>query len=61
MSAGAVTHGASKSACAEPARPYHHHADTWNSDALAALFAPGGVFDRLGTEAKSAGSASQRH
>lgn len=48
MSAAAATPEEARSACEELTRAYNHHADSWNSDALAALFTPDGVFDRLG-------------
>lgn len=36
-------------ACHELALAYGHYADTWEAEALAGLFTPDGVFDRLGT------------
>lgn len=37
-------------ACEALAYAYGHHADAWEADKLADLFAPDGVFNRLGTK-----------
>jgi len=41
---------AARSACEVLCQAYGRHADAREADALAALFVPDGVFDRLGTE-----------